>query len=50
MSFLYSLKCASCGDELLPKNFSIKYDGDLYVEVDACEKCLEEAYQEGKNE
>ena len=49
-----SIKCYECGSDLEVKNISgaVDYNDDVVVsmEIVPCQKCIDEAYEDGKSE
>ena len=49
-----NFKCATCGSELSTRSISAEVDDSddirLYVELDPCPKCMDEAYEDGKSD
>jgi len=46
----YEVLCNKCSSSLNVAGRSMDYDGDVACEVDPCEKCLEDARDEGRQE
>jgi len=38
----WKVSCRTCGEELIVPHRSMDSDGDIYVEVQPCETCLEQ--------
>ena len=49
MSVVYSMVCDMC-NSLLKFTCSLDHDGDLYIKVEPCEKCLDNAREEVQQE
>jgi hypothetical protein len=41
MPIPYDVKCFGCGHTIEVRVRKLDYDGDLYIEVDPCESCIE---------
>ena len=49
VSVVYSMVCDMC-NSLLKFTCSLDHDGDLYIKVEPCEKCLDNAREEVQQE
>lgn len=50
MSLIYRAKCRKCDAPLPAPVCHLDKDFDLEIEIEPCEKCLDEARQEGRDE
>jgi len=50
MSVIYSAHCADCGSELEVSRVKLDSGDDLCIEIIPCEKCIEVAVEEARQE
>ena len=50
MSIIYEARCNECGEFVAVTRYKLDGDEDLCIEVEPCDTCLDNRFEEGKEE